>query len=171
MHHKEKLSNESAIEDHTYAVFPNDLNSHNTLFGGILMGLCDRVAAVVAARHAGCICVTACVDSMHFLEPVRKGDLLVIKASVNRTFRTSMEIGVCVMAEDIKAEAHHHVVSAYFTFVALNDHGVPQEVPTLIIETQAQRRRYEEAAERRERRQKRAAQRRLRHEQHKLVDS
>lgn len=149
----------SAIEDHTYAIFPNDLNSHNTVFGGIVMGLCDRVAGVVAARHANCICVTAAVDSFHFLSPVGKGELLVLKGSVNRTWNTSMEIGIRVVSEDIATDAHRHVVSAYFTFVALDEHNHPKKVPAVLPGTEAQHRRYEEANERRERRRKEADQR------------
>jgi len=149
---KEKPTSASAIEDQTYAVFPNDLNGNGTLFGGVLMGLCDRVAAVVAARHAGRICVTATVDSLHFLSPVRKGELLVIKGSVNHAWTTSMEVGIRVESQDIRSDDHRHVVSAYFTFVALDDESKPTPVPKVVPETEIQKIRYEKANERRKRR-------------------
>ena len=147
-----KAPSESAVEQNVYKVFPNDLNSKYTVFGGLVMSLCDRVALIVAERHSGCPSVTAAVDSLNFLAPARAGDTLVIKAKVNRTWRSSMEIGVHVAAEDSHVRETRHVVSAYLTFVALGDDGKPHSVPPVLPQTKAGLRRYEEAGKRREQR-------------------
>jgi len=139
----------SAIRQNVHKVFPNDLNSEYTVFGGLVMGLCDRTALIVAERHSGLTCVTAAVDSLHFLAPARSGDTLIIKASVNRSWRSSMEIGVHVAAENSNTGEQRHVVSAYLTFVALNDEGKPVDVPAVRPETDAEKRRYEGAQQRR----------------------
>ncbi|MEL7538207.1 MAG: acyl-CoA thioesterase [Pseudomonadota bacterium] len=139
----------SAIEQNVYKVFPNDLNAEYTVFGGVVMGLCDRTALIVAERHAGSSAVTAAVDSLNFLAPARSGDTLIVKSAVNRTWRTSMEIGVRVDAENSMTGESRHVVSAYLTFVALDDNGAPQPVPAIVAETTAEKRRFTEAGERR----------------------
>jgi acyl-CoA hydrolase len=151
-HLKPKKVLESAINDQTYKVFPNDLNSNDTVFGGLVMGILDRVALVVAERHSEKICVTVSVDSMHFLAPARRGDILVFRAAINRAWRTSMEIGVRVMAEHYKTGERKHILSAYFTFVAVDEYCQPVEVPPVLAETPIEKRRYEEADRRRERR-------------------
>jgi acyl-CoA hydrolase len=157
-----KRVSESAIHDHTYKIFPNDLNSTETVFGGLIMATLDRVASVVAERHSGKSCVTASVDAMHFLKPARRGDILIFQASINRSWQTSMEVGVRVLAEDYRTGARRHMVSAYFTFVATDDNGVKTSVPQVIPDTEDEQRRYEEAGYRRDRRRKEAEARRLR---------
>jgi acyl-CoA hydrolase len=147
-----KTTSESAIEQNVYKVFPNDLNSKYTVFGGLVMSLCDRVALIVAERHSGRPSVTAAVDSLNFLAPARAGDTLVIKAAVNRTWHSSMEIGVHVAAEDTHRHETRHVVSAYLTFVALDDDGKPHSVPPILPQTETELRRFEEAGERRQQR-------------------
>lgn len=142
----------TAVEDQTYCVFPNDLNAHGTVFGGTVMAELDKTAAVVALRHSGCLCVTAAVDSMNFLAAAGRGDILIIKASINRSWFSSMEIGVKVYAEHYKTHERKHIISAYFTFVAVDDNHKPTPVPLVIAETADQKRRYEEADIRRERR-------------------
>lgn len=136
---------ESAVEDQTYCVFPNDLNAHGTVFGGTVMAELDKTAAVVALRHSGRLCVTAAVDSLNFLAAAGRGDILIIKAAVNRTWNTSMEIGLKVYAEHYRTRVRKHIISAYFTFVAVDDEHKPTPVPTIIPETPDQIRRYEEA--------------------------
>src|SRR5579883_2192057 len=120
-----KRVSESALEDQTAVVFPNDLNAYGTLFGGRILEICDRVAGVVAKRHSGKVSVTLAVDSVRFLIPAKHGDILVIKAAVNSAWRTSMEIGIKVFKEDFRTGERIHIVSAYFTFVALDDQLKP----------------------------------------------
>jgi acyl-CoA hydrolase len=147
-----KRVSESAVHDHTYKVFPNDLNSYGTVFGGLVMATLDRIALVVAERHSGQTCVTVSVDSMHFLGPAERGDVLLFLASINRSWKSSMEIGVKVLAENYQTREVKHILSAYFTFVAVDEHRRPVEVPQVIPETLIERHRYEEADIRRQRR-------------------
>ena len=144
-----KPVSESAIIDQVIEVFPNDLNPHGTLFGGRVMFLMDTLAAIVAKRHCGKVSVTLGIDSVHFLNPARRGDILVFMASVNRTWRTSMEVGVRVEAEDFRTLDHKHIISAYFTFVAVDDDHKPIEIISVIPESPIEIKRYEEAETRR----------------------
>jgi acyl-CoA hydrolase len=139
----------SAVDNHVYKIFPNDLNAHYTVFGGLVMAICDRIALVVAERHAGHVCVTASVDSVHFMAPAKDGETLVVKAACNRAWTSSMEIGVKVLAENSFKNEHRHIVSAYLTFVSLDGEGRPQPVPPLLLETDDEKRRFEEAQFRR----------------------
>jgi acyl-CoA hydrolase len=157
-----KKVSDSAVNEHVYRVFPNDLNSNDTVFGGLVMSTLDRICSVVAERHSGRVCVTASVDSMHFLGPARRGDILVFMASVNRTWRSSMEIGAKVLAENPRKTDRKHILSAYFTFVALDEHQRPIEVPMLIPETLDELRRFDEANFRREHRRLESEERKLR---------
>jgi len=140
----------SSVQNHVYKVFPNDLNAHYTVFGGLVMSLCDRVALVVSERHSGKICVTASVDSFHFVAPAKDGDTLLISAAVNRTWSSSMEIGVRVDAENSFSGESKHIVSAYFTFVALDEDNRPCEVPDIQPVSEDEIRRYNGAQVRRD---------------------
>ena len=144
-----KKVSESSIDDHTYRIFANDLNSNDTVFGGLIMTILDRLAAVIAERHAGKTCVTASVDGFHFLAPAGKGDNLICQGAITRAWNTSMEIGLKVTSENGKTQERKHIVSAYFTFVALNKHNQPTTVPPLLPHSAVEKRRYREAEIRR----------------------
>lgn len=141
---------DSAIEGHVYKIFPNDLNSHNTVFGGVIMATADRLALVVAERHSGQSCVTASVDDMHFLGAAKGGDTLIFNATINRAWGSSMEIGIQVQAENSFTRELRHILSAYFTFVAVNEHDKPSPVPELIPESEQEKVRFEQAGLRRQ---------------------
>jgi acyl-CoA hydrolase len=128
---------------------PNDANGLDTLLGGKIMHLVDIAGAIAASRHARQFAVTASIDHMDFREPVRIGNLVTLRASVNRAFRTSMEVGVKVFAENLQTAQTRHVGSAYLTFVAVDRNRTPIPVPPIIPETDEERRRFEEAGERR----------------------
>lgn len=147
-----KPVSESAIDEQTALVFPNDLNTYGTLFGGRVLELGDWLSAIVAKRHSGRVCVTLGLDSVRFLAPAKSGDILVLKASVNRAWNTSMEIGLKVFAEDYRTRGRRHIFSAYFTFVALDEKLKPTQIPEVIPETEDQVRRYEDAERRRKKR-------------------
>ena len=131
-------------------IFPADSNALGNLFGGRLMQYIDLVGAMAASRHARAITVTASMDHLDFVAPVQVGDLLILRASVNRAFRTSMEIGVKAMVEDVREQRFRHVSSAYLTYVAVDHQGRGLVVPQLIPETEHQKRRFEDAGRRRE---------------------
>lgn len=130
-------------------VFPADSNALGNLFGGRLMQYIDLVGAMAASRHARAITITASMDHLDFVSPVRVGELLILKASVNRAYKTSMEVGVRVMVEDVRAQRLRHVSSAYLTFVAVDRDGRGIVVPQVVPETEHQKRRYEDAGRRR----------------------
>ena len=131
-------------------VLPNDANPLGNLLGGRLMHLIDIAGAMAAHRHARSYVVTASMDHIDFLSPVHIGDLLILRSSVNRAFRTSMEIGVKCWVENYIAGTSRHVASAYLTFVAVDKQGHHQPVPQVIPETEEEKQRYEGAGRRRE---------------------
>lgn len=145
-----KLSSASSISNQVYKIFPNDLNAKKTVFGGLIMSMADRLAVVVAERHSGQVCVTASVDSWHFVAPARENDTLLFSASVNKAWTSSMEIGVRVDAENSYEGSKRHIVSAYFTFVALDDNGKPAAVPELLPQSAKEQQRYGAAEVRRQ---------------------
>src|SRR5436189_6448351 len=140
---------ESASE-YSEIALPNDANGLGNVLGGKVMHLVDLAGALAAIRHARKPVVTASVDSLHFLHPVRIGQLIVLRSSVNRVFRTSMEVGVQVETEDLLTGAKLHTCSAYLTFVALDEKGKAVSVAPVVPETDEELRRYEQAGERRE---------------------
>lgn len=131
-------------------VLPNDANPLNALLGGRLMHWIDMAGAMAAHRHARSYVVTASVDHIDFLVPVRVGSLVVLRSSVNRVFRTSMEVGVKVWVEDYIQNKREHVASAHLTFVAVDGKGGCVPVAPVIPETEEQKRRFEDAGRRRE---------------------
>jgi acyl-CoA hydrolase len=129
-----------------------DANTAGNVHGGKIMHLCDEVAGIAAIRHCGMRVVTAGMDRMTFIEPVYVGQLVTFRAMVNAAWRTSVEVGVRVEAEDIRAGAVRHVSTAYLTMVALDDDGRPCPVPPLEPSTEDELRRAREAGWRRENR-------------------
>ena len=140
---------ESASE-YSELALPNDANGLGNLLGGKIMHLVDLAGAIAAIKHARSPVVTASVDHMDFIQPVHIGQLVRLRASVNRAFRTSMEVGVKVWVEDLIRGEELHVSSAFLTFVAVTKEGERVPVPPIIPETDDERRRYERAGVRRE---------------------
>ena len=134
----------------TELVLPNDTNTLGNLLGGRLMHYIDLVAAIAAYRHARAHVVTASMDHIDFIAPVHVGDLLILKSSLNRAFRTSMEVGVKVWVEHTIDGTLRNVASAYLTFVAVSPQGGRVRVPPLEPETDEDQRRYHDAGRRRE---------------------
>ncbi len=130
-------------------MMPQHANVMGNVFGGVLLALLDRAAAVAAIRHAGKPCVTVSVDKVDFKEPIHVGELVTAFARVNYAGHTSMEVGVKIIAENVLSGEKRHTNSCYITYVALDDQGVPTEVPQIIPETADEKRRYDRAAQRR----------------------
>src|SRR5271157_2050934 len=139
-----------SVSEYSEVALPNDANGLGNVLGGKVMHLVDLAAAMAALRHARKPVVTASVDSLNFIHPVRIGQLIVLRSSVNRAFRTSMEIGVHVETENLLTGEKLHTCSAYLTFVALDENKRPTAVPPVIPETEEEKRRYHEAGQRRE---------------------
>src|SRR5262247_1726527 len=133
----------------TELMMPQHANTRGSVFGGILLALVDKVAAVAAIRHAHRECVTVSVDKVDFREPIHVGDLVTAMARVNFAGRTSMEVGVKVLAEEVLSGERRHTNSCYVTYVALDENGRPTEVAPIVPETADEKRRYERAAKRR----------------------
>jgi acyl-CoA hydrolase len=126
-----------------------DANLAGLVHGGTVMKLCDEAAAIAAIRHCGLRVVTAGVDRLTFVEPVHVGELLACSATVNAAWRTSMEIGVRVEAENPHSGERRHTSTAYVTMVALDEEGKPTAVPGVIAESDDEKRRQREAEVRR----------------------
>jgi acyl-CoA hydrolase len=129
-----------------------DANTGGNVHGGVIMRLCDEAAGISAIRHASTRVVTAGMDRMTFIEPVTVGELVTFRAMVNAVWRTSMEVGVRVEAENVRSRSVRHVSAAYLTMVALDDEGRPTQVPALEPETDEELRRQREAQWRRDNR-------------------
>lgn len=136
----------------SYRMFPHDTNAAGNIHGGVVLKYIDTTAGVAAMRHVRGNAVTVSIDKTDFLCPVHVGELVTFKASVNMVGRTSMEVGVRVEAENIFTGEIRHTNSAYLTFVALDADGRPTPVPDLILESEDEIRREQEARLRRQRR-------------------
>ncbi len=134
----------------TELVLPQDSNILGNILGGRVMHLIDIAGAIAAQRHCRGQVVTASVDHLDFLNPVRVGDLILLEAQVNRAFHTSLEVGVDVFSEDSMAGIRKHTTTAFLTFVAVDETGKAIPVPPVIPKSSAEKRRYKEAGERRE---------------------
>lgn len=133
-------------------MMPHHANSDGHVFGGAILAMMDKTAAVAAIRHARLSVVTVSIDRVDFREPIHVGDLVIVKASVNGTGRTSMEVGVRVEAEDMRTGARRHTNTAYLTFVAVDRNGRTVEVPPIVPEREIDQRRFAASRVRRERR-------------------
>lgn len=140
----------NSASEYSELALPTDANGLGNVLGGKVMHLVDLAGAMAGMRHARKPVVTASIDHMNFLHPIHIGQLIVLHSQVNRVFRTSMEIGVKVMVEDLMTGEKLHTCSAYLTFVALDTEGKPTVIPAVIPETEEEKRRYCEAGERRE---------------------
>ena len=136
----------------TELVLPHHTNQLGNLLGGQLMHWIDICAALSAAKHNQRVCVTASVDRIDFHHPIRLGEAVMLVASINRVFKTSMEIGVKVYAQNFKEGTKIHSNTAYLTFVSVETNGKPVEAIDGIPETEDEKRRYEQALQRRENR-------------------
>ncbi len=134
----------------TQIVMPGHTNgAAGVMFGGVMMQWIDVCAGVAAMRHCGGRVVTASIDRLDFLHPVRVSDVVVLNAQVNYTGRTSMEVGCRVETEDMLTRTRRYTTKAYLTFVAVDEIGAPRQVPPLVLETDDDKRRYVQAQERR----------------------
>src|SRR5437016_1266876 len=136
--------------DMSEIVLPNDANPLNALLGGRLMHWIDLAGALAAHRHSRQYVVTASIDHLDFLFPVHVGDLVVLRSSVNRVFRSSMEVGVKVWVENYLVDSCEHGSSAHLTYVAVDRAGNKVPVPAVVPETEEERRRYDDAGRRRD---------------------
>ena len=130
-------------------MMPQHANVMGNVFGGVILSLVDRVAAVCAIRHSSRPCVTVSVDKVDFKEPIHVSELITAYARVNYAGRTSMEVGVKIIAENVLSGDKRHTNSCYITYVALDEQGVPTEIPPILPETADEKRRYDRAAQRR----------------------
>lgn len=148
-----KTCNETRVV-RTGRIFPNDVNNHNTLFGGKLMSDMDMVASISAVRHARKEVVTASTDSVDFLSPITQQDSVCIESFVTYTGTSSMEVFVKVIAENLLTGIRKIAATAFLTFVALDDDGKPTKVPGIIPETEEEKKLFETGKDRAEKRKK-----------------
>lgn len=146
-----KTCNESRVV-RTGRIFPNDVNNHNTLFGGKLMSDMDMVASISAVRHARKEVVTASTDSVDFLSPITQQDSVCIESFVTYTGTSSMEVFVKVIAENLITGNRKIAATAFLTFVALDDDGKPTKVPGIVPETEEEKKLFETGKDRAEKR-------------------
>jgi acyl-CoA hydrolase len=138
-----------SLSEYSEFALPSDANALGHVLGGKVMHLVDLAGALAALRHARRTVVTASIDSMNFLHPVHIGNLIVLRSSVNRVFRTSMEVGVRVEVENMRSGERRHASSAYLTFVALDENDRPVVVPPVVPESEEEIRRWHDAEARR----------------------
>lgn len=129
-------------------MLPEHANAYGNVHGGLIMKMVDETGGIAAMRHAQRPCVTVAMDSMSFVSPVHVGELLCCVASVNYVGKSSLEVGVRVHAENPITGVITHTNSAYLVYVAIDDDGRPTQVPALLLETDEERRRWEQARER-----------------------
>ena len=140
---------QDSASETSQVVLPNDSNPLGYILGGTVMHMIDITGAIACHRHTNALALTAGVDSLDFLHPIRVGDIIILKSRVNATFRTSLEIEVEVFSEGITSGERKLTSKAYLTFVSLGEDGSPKEVPPLLIETPEDEERRQQAEIRR----------------------
>jgi acyl-CoA hydrolase len=148
-----QASPEKSTSETTQLMMPGDVNNLGHVFGGVILSLVDRAAAVTAMRHARVPCVTVSIDKVDFKEPIYSGELVTCAARINFVGRTSMEIGVKVIAEHPITGVKRHTNDCFLTFVGVGPDSRPVEVPGLVLLTEGDKRRFAEGRRRREARQ------------------
>lgn len=147
-----KIPAEKSRVEMTELVLPEHTNALGTIFGGQIMAWIDTAAAICAFRHCRQLCVTASMDALDFISPVKLGHIVILQANVNYTGKSSMEIGVKVTSEDPLTGKKAKTASAYLTFVAVDNKGQPAPIPQVAVKTTQEKRWYQEALKRREHR-------------------
>lgn len=148
---KAKPVSESAVVDQKFVIRSEDITGQGTIQGGKVLQMADQVASHVAMKHTGMRCVTSGIDAVRFFHSAKKEDLLFCKCSINRTWDSTLELGVKVVAEDFRSLEHKEILSAYFTFTAIDEESNPVRVAPILPETPDEIRRFEEAEMRRKR--------------------
>ncbi|GAX88812.1 acyl-CoA thioesterase [Effusibacillus lacus] len=138
-------------------ILPAQTNNHGTIFGGEVMSYVDRIAAIAATRHCGKSVVTASFDSLDFLAPIRLGEIIILRASVTWTGRTSMEVMVTIEGENVERGERRVTGVSFLTFVAIDENGRPTEVPPILPETEEEKYQFELAKKRAAHRKRRRA--------------
>lgn len=133
----------------TQLVLPGDANTLGNAFGGKILQWIDIAAGVAARRHGGGVAVTASIDSVQFIRPVKLGDVVVLIARLTRAWNTSMEISVTVTCDETPERPSHEAINAFLTFVAIDEEGRPRAIPGLEPTTQQEQNAYEQADRRR----------------------
>ena len=154
----EALPPSKSIVTMTELVLPHHMNALGTAFGGVILSWIDIIGSICAAKHCSHNVVTASIDDVHFFHPVYKGDVVSLKAQMNYAHKTSMEVGVRVKAQSLNKGPSRHTVAAYMTLVALDEHFKPTKVPPLLLKTEEEKKRFQEAQTRRKWRLKRRKQ-------------
>jgi len=140
-----RTPSQSAIETR-YMVMPQHANQYGFMFGGVIVSWIDMIAGMAAQKHCGTNVVTAGIDSLTFRQPVRIGQQVVLQACVNYVGRTSLEVGVKVLCEDVSPPRSMVATKAYLTFVAVDADHRPIPVPPLVPQTEDEKRRWKNAA-------------------------
>ena len=163
MENKKPCSHSRVIK--TALVLPPDTNAYGTLFGGKLMSYIDDVAAIAGMRHSRYQCVTASTDSVDFLNPIHQGDAVCLEAFVTYTGRTSMEVFIKIISENLVTGKKNVCAMSFLTMVAVDEYGRPVNIPQVYPETEEEKKLYETGKERAELRKKRRKESKIRAEE------
>ena len=135
----------SSIEDQRINLFDEHVSPHGFIFGSRLLEIVDEYTKLVAQKHTEMKCITSSINYVRFFSQAKRDDILICRASVNRTWETSLEVGVKVIAEDFRTLEKKHILSAYFTFEVTDENGALMKIPEIICESEDQKRRFIES--------------------------